>query len=237
VLFAIFNLGPVELIVLIALVALPLALWRISSRARENGPAPESEGEWRRDPTSPALTEQEVRAFVGSSADYYLRSWKPALSGQARGSGFNLFAFLGSGVWLGYRKMYRAYFILLGIILAEEALEQVLFLGILQMRTAPRLDGLIGLVVAVVSGVCGNGWYLSHARRVIAEVRSQGLEDDAHMKELARRGGTSLGASLGLFLLFAAAMVAVSIALAAVFHQGPFRPAESELPMFPRRVP
>jgi hypothetical protein len=237
VVFALFNLGPAEVIVLIALVALPLVIWRISSRARANPSAPESAGEWRLEPTSAALTEQEIRAFVGSSADYYLRSWKPALSGRGRASGFNVFAFLGSGLWLGCLKMYRATFILLGIILAEEVLEQVLFLGILQMRTAPRLDGLIGLVVGIVSGMCGNGWYLSHARRVIAEVRSQGLEDDAHLKELARRGGTSLGASLGLLLLFAVAMIAVNLALAALFHQGPFQPAEPALPMIPRRVP
>jgi hypothetical protein len=47
------------------------------------------------------LTEQEVRAFVGSNSDYYLRAWQPALAGPGRASGFNIVAFFLCGLWLG----------------------------------------------------------------------------------------------------------------------------------------
>jgi MFS family permease len=174
------------------------------------------------DPASPIPMEQEFRAVVGSNSDYYLEDWQPALSGQSRASGFNVAAFFLFGLWLGYRKMYKAVFILFGIILAATVMEYVLFLGILKMQplffVMSALVWLVGaLVVAIVAAVCSNGWYLSHVQRVIAEVRSQGLEEDAHLKALAARGGTSLGASLGLFSLFVVTIFAVSFVLTAVF--------------------
>jgi hypothetical protein len=169
---------------------------------------------------SSTLTEQEVRAFVGSSSDYYLRAWQPALAGQGRASGFNIAAFFLAGLWLGYRKMYKATFIVFGVILAETVLEELLFVGVLKMRESPAgMSALVGLVVAVVTGICGNGWYLSHARRAIAEVRSRGLPEDAHLKAIAEHGGTSLGASLGLFVLFMVAVFGIRFVLAALFGQ------------------
>jgi hypothetical protein len=68
--------------------------------------------------------------------------------------------------------------------------------------------------------VWGNGWYLSHAWRVIAEVRSRGLEESAHLQALAERGGTSLGTALGLSLLFVVVMAAFNLALAGLLGQG-----------------
>src|SRR5262249_33070986 len=138
------------------------------------------------DPVSPISTEQELRAVVGPNSDYYLEIWQPALSGQGRASGFNVAAFFLAGPWLGYRKMYKAVLILFGIILAATVLENVLF-GILKMQEPPLVMSalvrlVVALVVAIVTAVCSNGWYLSHAKRVIAEVRSQGLEEDAHLK-------------------------------------------------------
>ena len=116
--------------------------------------------------------------------------------------------------------MYAAGFILYGIILVETVLELFLFVGALKMQDSPPgLSTLIGLVVSIVTGVCGNGWYLSHTRRVIAEVRSLGLSEGDHLRALAARGGTSLGAALGLCFLFLLAMFAVGFGLAVVLGE------------------
>jgi hypothetical protein len=160
-------------------------------------------------------TEHEVRAYVGSNADYYLKAWQPGLTGDGGASGFNIAAFFLSSLWLGYRKMYMAVLILFGIILAEIVLEELLFVGILKMREAPPgVSLLVGLIVAIVVGIGANRWYLAQARRVIGEVRSQGLQEEAHLKTLSSRGGTSLGASLGLFALFAVAAGVLGVVLA-----------------------
>src|SRR5262245_55809227 len=169
--------------------------------------------------TSTTPTEQELRAFVGPDAGYYLRAWQPALSGQGGPGRFNVAAFFFSGLWLGYRKMYAVLFLLFGVLLAEKVLEEVLFVGASKGEAQIGLRLFFVLIVAIVVAVCGNGWYLSHARRVIAEVRSRGLSQDAHLKALAERGGTNLGASLGLVFLFMLVGGLVGLVLGALLGQ------------------
>jgi hypothetical protein len=162
-------------------------------------------------------TEQEVRAFVGPNADYYLAAWRRALAGEDGASGFNVGGFFLAVPWLAYRKMYAAALILVGIIIAESVLEEALFAGAPGEMREPSPGFLLlgalrnalgALVVGIVIGIGGNRWYLARARRVIEEVRSQGLPEEAHLKALSGRGGTSLGASLGLVGL---AIVAVLV--------------------------
>jgi hypothetical protein len=182
------------------------------------------------------ITEQELRAFVGRKADYYLGKWWPALKSQGSGydqvavaglmlaqpkTGFNWAAFLLSGLWLPYRKMYKATFIFMGIILLESILEEVLFVGILGKPEPPAALGrLVGLVAAVICGAYGNRWYLSHAQKMIFQARSEEFQGDEYVKVLAQRGGTSLGASLGMFVLFIVAIVAVLLVLEVLFARG-----------------
>jgi hypothetical protein len=179
------------------------------------------------------ITEQEVKTFVGRNAAYYYRRWGPALKGQGAGydhvgvaglwlplpkTGFNWVAFLLSGFWLPYRKMYVATFIFLGIILAESIIAQILFVGILSRPDAPvALGRLVGLIAGLFCGLFGNRWYLSHARKEIAKVRSQGLAEEEHLRELSRRGGTSLLAAFRFLFLFIVAVLVVTNALDLLF--------------------
>jgi hypothetical protein len=172
-------------------------------------------------PTADTPTEQELRAFVGPNADGYLKSWQPALSGEGGPTGFRWAAFFWPGLWLGYRKMYAAALILYGLLLVETALEPVVFVSVLKTPDAVRgLATLVALVTGVVTGTFGNGWYLARARRVIAEVRSLDLSEEDHLKELAARGGTSFGASVGPFLLFVLAVLVIVLIQEAVFGGG-----------------
>lgn len=60
--------------------------------------------------------------------------------------------------------------------------------------------------------VCGgfaNAWYLSHTQEALAELRSQGLPEDAYVQALAKRGGTSSAASLGFLMVFLFAVVVI----------------------------
>jgi hypothetical protein len=156
-------------------------------------------------------TEEEVRAFVSPRADYYLKKWWLDLDSMGSATGFNWAAFFLSGLWLPYRKMYRATTILYGIILLETILEEIVFVGILGKPETPRALGrFVSLVAAIVCGAFGNDWYLSHSQKAITEVRNQALAADAHFQALAKRGGTSAAASLGflMVLLFAAVAMA-----------------------------
>ncbi len=162
---------------------------------------------------------EELIAFAGSKADYYLKKWTPLLQGSGRGAGFNGAAFFLSGLWIAYRKMYKVTAIFFGIILLTTLAEEVLFVGILGKEETPaRLDRLIGLAAAVICGVYGNRWYLGHARKVISEVRAEGMHRDAFFDRIAKRGGTSFGSAFGMFFLFLVTTVVAVVILEFLFH-------------------
>jgi hypothetical protein len=90
--------------------------------------------------TMSTLNAQEVAAFVGEKAGYYLQKWRPVLDGTGNAgnaTGFNWAAFFLSGLWLPYRKMYRATAIFFGVILLETLFEEIIYVGILGKPEAP----------------------------------------------------------------------------------------------------
>ncbi len=153
-------------------------------------------------------TEEEVRAFVGPRADYYIKKWW--LDPDRRtgiGAGINWAALFLSGLWLPYRKMYRETLIFFGVILLETLLEDIVYVGFLGRPEAPgTLGRFVGLVAGIVCGGFGNEWYQSHAQKTIGKLRSQGLPEAAYIEALTKSGGTSIAASLGFFVLFILAM-------------------------------
>jgi len=158
-------------------------------------------------------TERELRTFVGRGADYYLRKWKAALSGGT-GTGFNLAAFLFSAIWFPYRKMYRLALILYAAVIAESIAEEVLVVWIMGNPELPRgLDLLINLLVGGICGAFANQWYLAHARKQIANLKSQGLPEEQYLKELARRGGTNLLVAFGFVFVFMGVTIAIVLGL------------------------
>jgi Protein of unknown function (DUF2628) len=165
-------------------------------------------------PGETAISEAEARAFVGKKADYYLRKWGPALELGGPVHRFNGPAFLFSGFWIPYRKMYRVYAIIFGIIAADMVLEATAVgMGWVDEKTLDALGRLIALGFSILWGVLANDWYLAHMRREIARIRSLGLPDDAYFAALARRGGTSVLAGVGLFCLFLTGLFLVLFAL------------------------
>jgi hypothetical protein len=152
----------------------------------------------------------DFRVFVGAKADYYLGRWAPLLKGWGGDAGFNWAAFFLSGLWLPYRKMYMISVIFLGIILLESVAEDVLFVGVLGWPETPAMvERLVGLVASLICGTYGNRWYLSHARKRIAEVKVGDWDRESQLRRIARRGGTSVLGSLIVMTLFLVVTVAV----------------------------
>ncbi len=156
-------------------------------------------------------SEAELRAFVGKRAGYYLAKWAPTLHHSLPVGGFNWAGFFLNGLWLAYRKMYRALFILFGIVAAETLFEEFAVAGgFAKEDTLTALGRAIALILSVICGKLGNGWYLAHATRQIAAIRALGLPDEAYHHALARRGRPSFLAPLlflGLAVLFGVAVV------------------------------
>lgn len=165
------------------------------------------------EPTPEGFEEQHLRAFVGQKADYYLKQWAGLRRETGQNPGFNWAAFFLSGLWLPYRKMYRTTAIFYGGLLALSIAEEVVFIGILGRAEVPSALNFVGLAIGLICGTNGNRWYLAHAQKTIAEARDRGLDPYAVSAFAADRGGTSLGASVGLFLLFLFFTVGVTLLL------------------------
>lgn len=146
------------------------------------------------------LTEEEIRAFVGRKADYYVERWM-----RRDSMGANWAAFFLSGIWFPYRKMYRATLIFYGAILADAVLEEIIDLP-------EHLSRWVGVAVAVICCSSANRWYFNHATSKIRELRAQGLPEEKYLDAVAARGGTSLFAGLGLFVLLFSLVIAAALA-------------------------
>jgi hypothetical protein len=167
------------------------------------------------------ITEREIRAFVGSKADYYLQRWQLALNGEGKVRGANWAALLWAGFWVPYRKMYLLTVIFYSVILIETILEEVLIVGVLGEPEVPtRLSSLVGFITGVICGAFGNIWYLSHARKVIANVRSQNLPENEHLRVLSECGGTDLFSSVMFVIILFGAAIAIFYLMALVLPGG-----------------
>lgn len=156
--------------------------------------------------------DEDLKAVVGANADYYLRSWRPVLAGETTLAGFNRAAFFLGGFWLAYRRMYLGAVLFYGVLVAEVALELLVFCGILGLRQPPALLGMaVGFLTAVACGGFANGWYLSHVRKVIARTRAERLPPAEYRQALAARGGTDFLGAVGVvaLCLLAAALFGV----------------------------
>ena len=150
-------------------------------------------------------TEEELRAFVGPNAGYYLRHW---YSGK---TSFHWAAFLVFAPWLGYRRMYSGLAAILALCVALTVADEALARAGRVLPEGVVRGASIGLAVAIALNA--NQFYYWHARRAVEAVRKQNLPPDEHLAELRRRGGASLASALGATALIAVVMVGVSHAL------------------------
>jgi len=149
-------------------------------------------------------TPDELRTFVGPRADYYLARWGRIAQGASRALGFNAAAFFLTLFWLLFRRMYRVFWIAVGLITASAVLEEIV-LAAAGLKEAPLLDLLMSVIVAATFGTYGTYWYYQHTRRQFARLAAGSSTD----REMVRRvGGTSwfavgLGAAafIGLMIL------------------------------------
>jgi hypothetical protein len=79
------------------------------------------------------------------SADYYLARWGRIAPDGSRASGFNAAAFFLTLFWLLFRRMYRAFWIVLGLVTASVVLED-LALAAVGLEEAQFLDLLMSVM-------------------------------------------------------------------------------------------
>lgn len=141
------------------------------------------------------LTPDQIQAFVGPRADYYLSRWDRLREQHSRALGFNWGAFFLSFSWLLYRRMYRTFWVALVLFLPLTCLLEILTGEVGRTDLPPILKDMLRLVVHLVDlavylafGIFGTYWYYLHARRKLRALTARG---DATAEELSLAGGVN----------------------------------------------
>ena len=134
----------------------------------------------------PAISDEDLAAFFGDKASYYLIE-KEVLERSGSRISWNWPAFLFNFLWMYYRKMW-----------AQATLTA--FISII-LSASIVFNWGVGIVMLVV-GMYGNGIYVTHARKKVAEIDVAGVNPDQRLESLAKAGGTTwLPVVIGLFVI------------------------------------
>jgi hypothetical protein len=144
----------------------------------------------------------EYRAAIGLNADYYLRCWGLLGDGQPARVIFNFGALL-SGLWLPFRKMYRATLIFYALIGSWVFFELFVIVRTWNMELPDWLFSLTRMIPPAICGLFGNRWYYHHIQRLVATARAEQPHDrEARLALLQQRGGASVQSACSMVLLF-----------------------------------
>lgn len=140
--------------------------------------------------------------FVGKNYDYFKRKWEIAEQNRNKQS-WNWAAFLFGFSWMAYRKMYLYSWIFVGLLVVESLCEYA-------FGFSDKLSHTINVGINVVFGWQGNYLYKLHVEKKTREIRTMNAPEQAHV-ELARQGGTSIGAAFGFFAAALALVILVAL--------------------------
>lgn len=156
------------------------------------------------------LTQDQVRAFVGPNADYYLKRWHSIHDESGwRALGFNWGACFLALSWLIYRRMYRAFWIVSGLWFSAIVLGALAF-GVAVYSRSMLLLAVLGLAfmllpfaIPITFGIYGTHWYYLHTRQQLSQLTPAGQQD---LQVIGRIGGTNLTGAVvvGIILTFIA---------------------------------
>ena len=145
---------------------------------------------------SPAEGEENVKLFVGANYDYFLKKWE--IFEHDKGvRAWNWIALLFGFFWMSYRKMYLYSWIFIGSVIVEGLLE-------FWFKFPDSFTRALYMGVNATFMVYGNYWYKLHVEKKLKEITAMNPPDQVK-NELARQGGTSVGAAIGFFMAFIAA--------------------------------
>lgn len=132
------------------------------------------------------IDQNDLAAFVGpDNTGYYMQKYNEMNMSNSKAS-WNWAAFLIAGPWMLYRKMYKNALIFFAIALVS--------------NIVPFLGSMISLALVVCSGIFGNHLYFMHAESQINA--SHGMDEYQKQAYLRSKGGTSVGAAIGITLAY-----------------------------------
>ncbi|MBQ3611177.1 MAG: DUF2628 domain-containing protein [Firmicutes bacterium] len=139
----------------------------------------------------------ERAAYIQKNVDKYLRKFDK-MNAAGSGASWNWCAFLFTFSWMVYRKMYGLAVIVMLAMFAIEFSAGMLSIYADGGTSANLLINVIDIVICIVIGVLGNGWYQTKVNKLVKE----GAELPAEEKQQHyKKGGTNVLAVIILALI------------------------------------
>lgn len=148
---------------------------------------------------------KELAVFVGRGSHYYLPKFKEL--SQNRGKSLNLGAFIFTGGFFLYRKMFMLGLLFCGFdilfsipssILLYEQMTSQMISGtqlIASNQSVTNLESICSMLILVLRCVCGffaNNLYKNHVFKKIKEIKSTNLQESEYFKTLAKQGSVAM---------------------------------------------
>lgn len=147
------------------------------------------------DPASEPFSQSEFVAFAGKQA--YGARLHALHARTTTFPGFNPWALLFGASWFAFRKLYALSAVALGIEFGLPAfVGTVLAAGGMSPDARVTTYFVVFAALRLLYGLFGNIAVLWRAEAVIAQVDAMNLDNDAHLKQLAARGGVSVAGLL-----------------------------------------
>ncbi|MEC2073395.1 DUF2628 domain-containing protein [Alkalihalophilus marmarensis] len=148
-------------------------------------------------------------AFVGKNyTKYYKRKWNE-MDEKKRQTSWNFAAFFLSLFWLGYRKMYRYIFIIMGLFLAVDLLIFLAASG--DEAMVMRLNNSVGMGLAVATGLFGNYMYRLHMNKQIELTAASTTDPEKQKAMLRKKGGRSWIGVVNTVLIFIGYLIVTTV--------------------------
>ncbi|PWB83761.1 MAG: hypothetical protein C3F11_04925 [Methylocystaceae bacterium] len=142
--------------------------------------------------------EADLKLFVGSEADFFLRLWRAQCEGSGGREPLHWASVLAPIVWFLYRKMY--------LTAAALTIAPVIVSFVFH---SDALSKALPVALAVMGGM-GPRIYVLCAQRTIAEIRGRGLSEEEARATIVKAGGVSLpGAAIGALIMVAALILSI----------------------------
>ncbi|TCJ18661.1 DUF2628 domain-containing protein [Flaviaesturariibacter flavus] len=141
--------------------------------------------------------------FFGKDSRYYLNRLERYQRGERYI--FNGYAFLFGFFWFLYRKLYLEAIVLIGLLVVESILEELILDALFPEGGGRAVSWLFNLAVWTATGFLANMFYLRKAKRVVASV--QELDAVSASERLARKGGISYWFLLPIVLVITAIII------------------------------
>lgn len=142
---------------------------------------------------------EDMMIYVGKKSQFYDQKWRKMDQTSSKNS-WNFASFFLTFFWLGYRRLFKELFIIMGLFFVVEFVFLFSHWDITYLQYA---NFVLGLGVAVILGLFSNNLYRRQVEKKVTIFRNVAGSQDEKEMLLRGKGGTSTGGLFGAIGIYA----------------------------------